>query len=217
MGQQNSGKSSRTRMILAALILATALLFLLGRESDDPPQVDDSPRAESAEGKGEDPAQSANAELPGETPAEQPSTGSQAPADGAKTAGRDAIANPGHLDNGDEIDAASAAEAARIDRAIRQALLIQKLDSGIQAARANPGLPPEALKGIRRSTPVPIEVQQAAEQVVVTPPEILEAMRPRETPEEITAALENAQERGTSDAMRAYMAGEGPRPEGEWD
>jgi len=217
MGQQKSGKSSRTRMILAALILAMALLFLLGRESDNPPQVDDSPRAQSAEpeGESEDPTQSVHAELPSETPAEQPSTGSQAPADGAKTTGRDAIANPGHLDNGDEIDAASAAEAARIDRAIRQALLIQKLDAGIQAARANPGLPPAALKGIRRSTPVPIEVQQAAERVVVTPPEILEAMRPRETPEEITAALKKAQERGTSDAMRAYMAGEGPRPEGE--
>ena len=69
---------------------------------------------------------------------------------------------------------------------------------------------------LRRAPPVaPIELDDAARQGKNTPPEILEMMREeRGTPPEIAQAMAEAQERGTSDAMRAYMAGEtDERPE----
>ena len=56
---------------------------------------------------------------------------------------------------------------------------------------------------------VPPEVQEAAEGPRDAPPEILAAMRERyETPPEIARSMTEAASSGTSDAMRAYMAGE---------
>jgi hypothetical protein len=71
------------------------------------------------------------------------------------------------------------------------------------------------IKELQRDTPVPFEIQEAVRQVNLTPPEIMEGMRQStETPSEIAQAMAEAQERGTSDAMRAYMAGEtDERPE----
>jgi hypothetical protein len=59
-----------------------------------------------------------------------------------------------------------------------------------------------------------VEIQETLRQVNLTPPEIREGLRlGGETPPEIAQAIAEAQERGTSDAMRAYMAGEtGERP-----
>ena len=56
---------------------------------------------------------------------------------------------------------------------------------------------------------MPPEIEEAASASGDTPPEILAAMRERRvTPPEIAQAMADAAERGTSDAMRAYMAGE---------
>ncbi|MDE0884030.1 MAG: hypothetical protein OSB70_00710 [Myxococcota bacterium] len=215
MGQPTSSeRTPRSRLILVFLILGAGLLFILAREDQKEPPKDEASRSpayetpsayeeapDPAEGD-EEPAGERGAKSRPESDEARPLAGQAEPATGAAP--------------GSDIDAEAADEAARIDRAIRRALLMQELEQGIEAARANPSLPPAALAGIQRNAnkPVPIEVQQGVERVVTIPPEILKAMEPRETPDEIKQALKEAQERGTSEALRLYMAGEGPPPPG---
>jgi hypothetical protein len=99
--------------------------------------------------------------------------------------------------------------AAKVAEELARARSLQAFQAGIRNARANPGLPPEAIEEIQRDTPVPFEISEAVRQVNSTPPEIREGMRQSTaTPPEIAQAIAEAQDRGTSDAMRAYMAGE---------
>jgi len=99
--------------------------------------------------------------------------------------------------------------AAKVAEEIARARSLQAFQAGIRSAQENPGLPPEAIEEIQRDTPVPFEISEAVRQVNSTPPEIREGMRQSTaTPPEIAQAIAEAQDRGTSDAMRAYMAGE---------
>ena len=99
--------------------------------------------------------------------------------------------------------------AREIQRAIERAQAIQRLEAGGRAARNNPTRPPAIEKALNTARFVPPEIQEAANPSGDTPPEILAAKRERRgTPPEIARALAEAAERGTSDAMRAYMAGE---------
>ena len=216
MGQPTSSeKSRRVKLTLLAFFLGAGLLLILTRTGDQEMPVDEashSPTYGADSASEEEPVSLAGID---EEPAEEAGGGSLPENEGARPLA-DQV-EPGSEDRPDRaIGAEAAYEAAQIDKAIERALLMKELEQGIEAARANPGLPPTALAGIRRSanTPVPIEVLQAAERVVTIPPEILEAMEPRETPDEIEQALREAKERGTSEAIRLYMAGEGPPPPG---
>jgi hypothetical protein len=218
MGQSTtSAMTSRTRLILVLLILVAGLLFVFTRKGEE-----ESLRSD-ASGSPAHATNSAHEESPdpsetNQEPAGDEGTDSLEEVDATQSIANQTEPGTGALP-GSGIDAGAADEAARIDRAIERALLMKELEKGIEAARANPSLPPTALAGIQRSAnnSVPIEVQQGIERVVTTPPEILKAMEPRETPPEITQALKDAQERGTSEAMRLYMAGEGPPPPGWQD
>jgi hypothetical protein len=99
--------------------------------------------------------------------------------------------------------------AKEIAQAIERARSIQALEAGIRAARNSPTRPPAIVKALNTPSFVPPEIEEAASASGDTPPEILAAMRERRvTPADIAQAMAEAAERGTSDAMRAYMAGE---------
>ena len=102
------------------------------------------------------------------------------------------------------------AESEKINRAIQRGLEIKEIEAGILAAQANPGPPPRIAQALAQpASEVPVELERASRQADVTPPEILDALyAERSDPPEIIQAMQEAAERGTSDELRAYMAGE---------
>ena len=100
-------------------------------------------------------------------------------------------------------------ESEEINRAIQRGLEIKQIEAGILAAQANPGPPPSIAQALAQPSEVPVELERASRQADVTPPEILDALyAERSDPPEIIQAMQEAAERGTSDELRAYMAGE---------
>ncbi|MCS5638220.1 MAG: hypothetical protein NZ990_16990 [Myxococcota bacterium] len=209
----------RLRVLLIALAGLAVLVFLLldGRDGESPQMA--SQQTSPVEGL-----------TPGSEETSTPSESDAAPAvkdfAGASDAPAPGLvepATPGFYDRefqrgsqppgGQALASGSGGDdsptAEEIEQAIQRARSIQALEAGGLAARNNPTRPPAIVKALNTPRFVPPEIEEAAGASGDTPPEIMEAMRERRvTPPEIAQAMADAAERGTSDSMRAYMAGE---------
>ncbi|HIG01237.1 MAG TPA: hypothetical protein EYQ66_08040 [Myxococcales bacterium] len=214
MAQSAPPKSRRTRWILLAFLVLAGLLVLLNRSPEVPPD-----RSAAVPPELSSTLKNADAQAPNPDPSTE-----ESPED--PVADRDArLAQDFETDPERDAPAAdSLAETVpdgessgsrKVEEALARARTMDAIRAGIRAARANPRLPAAVIEEIQRPTPIPHEIQESLRQVNLTPPEILEGLRQAgETPPEIAQAMAEAQERGTSDAMRAYMAGEtDERPE----
>ena len=196
------------------------MVFLLADAREGEPPATSSQQASSDEGgapgsekalaPSEAEAEAAAADLAEASDAQAPVFGDPAqPGFSRGAAGQGDSQSPGDegLTSGSGGDGDPTAE--EIEEAIERARSIQRLEAGRLAARNNAARPAAIEKALNAPSFVPPEVQEAAEGSSDTPPEILAAMRERyDTPPEIAESMAEAAERGTSDAMRAYMAGE---------
>ena len=215
MGQSAPPKSHLSRWILLAFLVLAAVLVLLNRDSEVP--------------------LSPSAGAPSKVPSLPADTGRQAPIQSAADdeSSEMAVTAPDVRPTQDsntesqparDIQDAPQAEtwtdetyssSPRSEAAIARARTMEAIQAGIQTARSDPRLPAAVIEELQNPKPVPAEIEETLRQVNLAPPEILEGLRlAGETPPEIAQAIAEAQERGTSDAMRAYMAGEtDERPE----
>jgi hypothetical protein len=218
---QPQPKSRRLGWIVLAVIAVAGLLLILDRNPEAPPpnSADRVSDALTPEPGSEVPQPMPGADQPASGKTAEPAVAhreeAQPPSAGSLQADLeedeptpDFIAGAGSGENDDP-------GSTKAEEELALARSLEAIQAGIRSARANPGLPPEVIEELQRDTPVPFEIQEAVRQVNLTPPEIMEGMRQStETPSEIAQAMAEAQERGTSDAMRAYMAGEtDERPE----
>jgi hypothetical protein len=218
---QPQPKSRRLGWIVLALIAVAGLLLFLDRdpEAPTPNSASRAPETLTPEPGSEtfQPTPGTGQPAGGETDppaiaqreeAQPPSAGSMQADLGEDEPTTEVIAGAG---SGEDDDPG----VAKAEEELALARTLEAIQAGIRSARANPGLPPEVIEELERDTPVPFEISEAVRQVNSTPPEIMEGMRQSTaTPPEIAQAIAEAQEQGTSDAMRAYMAGEiDERPE----
>lgn len=218
---QPQPKSRRLRWIVLALIAVAGLLLILDRNPEAPPanSAGRAPETLTPEPGSETPQPMPGAAQPasGETaePAVAHREAAQPPSAGSMQADLEEDEPTTDVIAGARSDENDDPGAAKVEEELALARTLEAIQAGIRSARANPGLPPEVIEELQRDTPVPFEIQEAVRQVNLTPPEIMEGMRQStDTPPEIAQAIAEAQERGTSDAMRAYMAGEtDERPE----
>jgi hypothetical protein len=206
--------SRRTRWILLAFLVLVGLLVLLGRNTETPPD-----RSAAAHPELSGTAKNAGARAPNPDPPTEENPEDAVANRDARPA-QDFETNPER----DAPVADSSIETApdreppisgKVEELLARARTMDSIRAGIRAAKTNPRLPAAVIEEIQRPTPIPPEIQESLRQVNLTPPEIMEGLRQAgETPPEIAQAIAEAQERGTSDAMRAYMAGEtDERPE----
>ncbi len=214
MAQPPPPKFRRLGWVILALLAAVGLWLTLGQESQAPRQASTAATPEVAD---KEMQAEPMAPAPDEAVAEEKSPPSSAeaktqppaPPRPEDTPRANTLAESDPSDPGDDFSAAK----AKRDRQIARSL--EAINVGIARARANPGLPPEVVEELQRTPSVPVDIEEAARQVNSTPPEVMEGMRQvRATPPEIAEAIAEAAARGTSDEMRAYMAGEtDQRPE----
>jgi hypothetical protein len=205
---KSSSSAGRTRgLIISGLVAAGAALgfFLWGSESTVPATEGAIARLADPEAR-LSPIQSA------------PETGENPP---EGTAENDRLADEvsdglGIVDSGgrepgrsDPTELARLSESERINRAIQRGLEIKAMEAGIVAAQANPGPPPPIAQALRQPAEVPVALERASRQPDVTPPEVLDALYAEPSqPQDILQAMQEASARGTSDEVRAFMAGE---------
>jgi len=216
---------NRLRVWLIVLAGLAALVFLIvdfQGDRDDPAVGTASQQASPSEDRRADPE--APPASPGSEPGSVAEAADLAPTDeaGAPILGDSADWGPGSGAQGEPgsrppgrqgLASGSGGNgeptAQEIEKAIERARAIQALEAGRLAARNTTARPAAIQQGLNVPTFVPPEVQEAAEGPRDAPPEILAAMRERyETPPEIARSMTEAASSGTSDAMRAYMAGE---------
>ena len=214
MNKPNQPRSRRTRWILLAFSVLVGLLVLLGRNSETAPD-----RSAAAHPELSSPAKNADTRAPNPGPPTDESL-EDAGADPDALLTQDFEADPERdapvADSLTEsVPDRKSSGSGNVEEALARARTMDAIRTGIQSARANPRLPGAVIEELQRPTPIPHEIQESLRQVNLTPPEIMEGLRQAgETPPEIAQAIAEAQERGTSDAMRAYMAGEtDERPE----
>ena len=215
MKSDSSRGSARGLFVAGLLVAGLVLAFFLWNAGSSGPTAEGETAGLAASERGLSPIQSV------------PSTDANAPGDRTPS-GRFRAESEDHLgfsgpdDQSSERTRASEgsrpggpaddpfAESEEINRAIQRGLEIKQIEAGILAAQANPGPPPSIAQALAQpSSEVPVELERASRQADVTPPEILDALyAERSDPPEIIQAMQEAAERGTSDEMRAFMAGE---------
>ena len=214
MAQSAPPKSRRTRWILLAFLVLAGLLVLLNRSPEVPPD-----RSAAVPPELSSTLKNADAQAPNPDPPTEESP-EDTVADRDARLAQDFEADPERdapvADSLTEtVPDRKSSGSGNVEEALARARTMDAIRTGIQSARANPRLPGAVIEELQRPTPIPHEIQESLRQVNLTPPEIMEGLRQAgETPPEIAQAMAEAQERGTSDAMRAYMAGEtDERPE----
>jgi hypothetical protein len=214
MTQPTQSGSRRMRWILLAFLVLVGLLVLLGRNSETPPDRSAGAQPELSSSAKIADARTLNPDPPTEESPEDavadrdPRLAQDFEADSE----RDAPVADSLTETVPDRESLGSRKA---EEALAQARTMDAIRRGIRNAKGNPRLPAAVIEGIQRPTPIPHEIQESLRQVNLTPPEIMEGLRQAgETPPDIEQAIAEAQERGTSDAMRAYMAGEtDERPE----
>ena len=218
MSELSKSNRKRTALIIFTLIGVAAALIVLGRDGNAPSKevTHTTPNSLPAPQASEEANASGPEMQSGALHADTQEQGDLANESNGGQSDPSLIRKSSSAADSRQDEGLNPEEAERIDRAIARAQAVEAVKAGILAAQANPGPPPAIANVLRRAPPVaPIELDDAPRQGKNTPPEILEMMREeRGTPPEIAQAMAEAQERGTSDAMRAYMAGEtDERPE----
>ena len=213
MAQPSPPIFRRLGWVVLALLVAVGLWLTVGQESRAPRQASTAATPEVADKELQAepmaPAPDEPAEEKSPAPSIEAKTEPAAPPRPEDTPRANTLAESDPSDPGDDFSAAKAERDRQIARSLNA------INVGIARARANPGLPPEVVEELQRPASIPVEIEEAARQVNSTPPEVMDGMRQvRATPPEIAEAIAEAAARGTSDEMRAYMAGEtDQRPE----
>ncbi len=214
MAQPSPPQFRRLGWVILALLAVVGLWLTLRQESQAPTQASTAAppevareelQAEPMAPASDDPvAEEKSSSMSAEAKTQPP-----APPRPEETPRSNTLAESESEDPADDFNAAKAERARQIARSL------EAINFGTARARENPGLPPEIVEELQQPAPIPVEIEEAARQVNSTPPEVMDGMRQvRATPPEIAEAIAEAAARGTSDEMRAYMAGEtDQRPE----